>query len=163
MRAVKLGAAAFASTFIILNLISGPLACNSGWASPSIGSQGACSHHGGVDRTPAFLRFLASAAAGIVVGRWVAKRGEAPLRQAASAVAAQRKRDEELERQDEPLRRDLGARLAPPQATTNCPKCSGPMIGIAEAGVIFLRCADPVCGHEAAIEPPAVKRRRRRA
>lgn len=162
MRAVKFGAAAFVATLIFLNLISGPLTCNSGWGSPSIGSPGACSHHGGVDRTPVFLRFLASAAAGIAVGRWAAKRGEAPVRQPANVVAAQRKRDEQLELQDEPLRRNLEARLAPPNATTNCSKCSGPMTGIVEAGVIFLRCTDVDCGHEMAIDPSRVKRKRRR-
>jgi hypothetical protein len=35
----------------VLLLPFGPRAgvCSDGWASPSIGSQGACSHHGGVD------------------------------------------------------------------------------------------------------------------
>ncbi|MGH8398718.1 MAG: hypothetical protein ACRETA_10810 [Gammaproteobacteria bacterium] len=31
---------------------SHPLVCQDGWPSGSIGRQGACSHHGGVDRSP---------------------------------------------------------------------------------------------------------------
>ena len=30
----------------------GPVKCSDGWDSPSIGKQGACSHHGGVNRLP---------------------------------------------------------------------------------------------------------------
>ncbi|MBN9454264.1 MAG: hypothetical protein J0I42_20195 [Bosea sp.] len=163
MKAVKFGVATFVATFIFLNLISGPLTCNSGWASPSIGSQGACSHHGGVDRLPGFLRFLASAAAGITVGNWVSKRNSAPQRQPANVVAVQRKRDEELVQRNAPVRRDLEKRLAPASGNTDCPTCNSPMIGVAEAGVIFLRCSDAACGHEAAIERPVAKRKRRRA
>ena len=33
---------------IFFVLIQGPARCNDGWPSPSIGKQGACSHHGGV-------------------------------------------------------------------------------------------------------------------
>lgn len=32
-----------------INSYLGPVVCHDGWASPSIGMQGACSHHGGVD------------------------------------------------------------------------------------------------------------------
>lgn len=38
----------------------GPLACNDGWVSPSLGTQGACSHHGGVNDFPIQLLFVVS-------------------------------------------------------------------------------------------------------
>ncbi|GEM_PF-1499385 len=44
----KFTAAVFILTLILLKLIIGPVTCNSGWKSPSIGRSGACSHHGGV-------------------------------------------------------------------------------------------------------------------
>jgi hypothetical protein len=34
----------------IAHEIWGPITCADGWRSSSIGAQGACSHHGGVDR-----------------------------------------------------------------------------------------------------------------
>lgn len=40
--------------------------CNNGWSSPSIGKQGACSHNGGVNNTPAGLRFLGSLICAVV-------------------------------------------------------------------------------------------------
>nr|WP_278248742.1 topoisomerase DNA-binding C4 zinc finger domain-containing protein [Marinobacter halodurans] len=36
----------------------GPITCNSGWKSPSIGSSGACSSHGGVAEWKAFLPII---------------------------------------------------------------------------------------------------------
>lgn len=42
-----------------INLLLGPVTCKSGWRSPSIGSRGACSHHGGVeDRSWVFFLFV---------------------------------------------------------------------------------------------------------
>lgn len=43
--------------------------CVDGWRSPSIGTQGACSHHGGVASTGRGLAFLASIAIGVVAYR----------------------------------------------------------------------------------------------
>jgi hypothetical protein len=42
--------------------------CADGWRSSSIGIQGACSYHGGVDRSAASAAFLASIAVGVVIG-----------------------------------------------------------------------------------------------
>lgn len=43
----------------VINTLLGPLACKSGWRSPSIGSRGACSYHGGVeDRSWVFFLFI---------------------------------------------------------------------------------------------------------
>lgn len=54
---------------IVGNKIVGPIRCEDGWHSPSIGRQGACSHHGGVDTTPRdtifFLSFVFSIGSGI--------------------------------------------------------------------------------------------------
>lgn len=35
----------------VANIIVGPMVCNDGWSSSSIGISGACSHHGGVDNS----------------------------------------------------------------------------------------------------------------
>lgn len=42
------GIATFVFLFTIVRPFSGVGLCSDGWASPSIGRQGACSHHGGV-------------------------------------------------------------------------------------------------------------------
>jgi len=46
---IVLGIICFIVSAIILRMIFGPLTCADGWASSSIGSRGACSHHGGVE------------------------------------------------------------------------------------------------------------------
>ena len=57
------------AAFIALNLLFNlDPTCWDGWVSPSIGSQGACSHHGGVNKTLGTLAWLASVGAGIAVG-----------------------------------------------------------------------------------------------
>jgi hypothetical protein len=53
--------------------------CHDGWDSPSIGIRGACSHHGGVDRSAAEGAFLFSLLIGVVGGniaRLVSDRAE---------------------------------------------------------------------------------------
>ena len=65
-----------AGTFVLLFALIGPIGgavCSDGWASPSIGRQGACSHHGGVSQSggiAATAIFFAS----IYVGHFVAKK-----------------------------------------------------------------------------------------
>jgi len=51
----------------------GPTRCEDGWASPSIGTQGACSWHGGVDNSPAVNAFMATVACtmAVVAWRWI--------------------------------------------------------------------------------------------
>ena len=56
-------AAVFILTLIFLKFIIGPVTCNSGWKSLSIGRQGACSHHGGVAGWKGSLPILLSGAA----------------------------------------------------------------------------------------------------
>ncbi|WP_456388930.1 hypothetical protein [Profundibacter sp.] len=55
--------------FLALNLLFNlDPTCWDGWVSSSIGSQGACSHHGGVNKTLGTLAWLISVGAGIAVG-----------------------------------------------------------------------------------------------
>lgn len=55
-----------------------PYRCADGWESPSIGEQGACSHHGGVvggDATPWYVPPLAIGAGGFILALLVGKFG----------------------------------------------------------------------------------------
>ena len=56
----------FILAWIVISLLAGPLVCGDGWASGSIGRQGACSGHGGVNKLPQTLAFFASAALAFV-------------------------------------------------------------------------------------------------
>jgi hypothetical protein len=56
------------ASFIGLGYITEPAKCRSGWISPSIGRQGACSWHGGVDRSGPRNRFFGSLAISISSG-----------------------------------------------------------------------------------------------
>ncbi|MBL4613927.1 MAG: hypothetical protein JKY27_03515 [Magnetovibrio sp.] len=47
--------ATFVLSLIIISIFSGPLRCVDGWVSSSIGSSGACSHHGGVEVKPTLI------------------------------------------------------------------------------------------------------------
>src|SRR5690242_15360069 len=60
-RQTIVGVAVFIISFIALGFAI-ESRCRDGWHSSSIGQPGACSHHGGVDQTPGFLRLFASAA-----------------------------------------------------------------------------------------------------
>lgn len=59
------GIAAFFIVALTVSIISGPSKCNDGWASSSVGRQGACSSHGGVDRSKASLALTLGFIAGI--------------------------------------------------------------------------------------------------
>lgn len=50
----------FLVVFVILNLLipQPEIVCRDGWESSSIGIQGACSHHGGVNSAPSDLVFF---------------------------------------------------------------------------------------------------------
>ncbi|WP_152967616.1 hypothetical protein [Pannonibacter phragmitetus] len=50
--------------------------CSSGWISPSIGSSGACSHHGGVDRTRPRLAWVFSLVISGLAAWWTFKKLE---------------------------------------------------------------------------------------
>src|SRR5215472_3796835 len=80
------GAIAIVAFFILQNLLTilseqmfGPVKCSDGYASPSIGRSGACSSHGGVDRTrDALIAVLSLAGAGVIF-IWCAPLGRAPM------------------------------------------------------------------------------------
>ncbi len=51
----------------------GPATCRDGWASSSIGIQGACSWHGGVDRSKDTFAFFGATGAVFAVGAGIAR------------------------------------------------------------------------------------------
>lgn len=55
-----MGIIVFLGTMILLSILIGGAVCSDGWASASIGRQGACSSHGGIDRTVDVIKFLLS-------------------------------------------------------------------------------------------------------
>lgn len=57
-------------------LFFGELGCSDGWNSSSIGRQGACSHHGGVDALNGGSIFLGALIVSIVIFALVAKFGK---------------------------------------------------------------------------------------
>lgn len=54
------GIIVFLGAMILLSILLGGAVCSDGWASASIGRRGACSSHGGVDRTVGAIKFLLS-------------------------------------------------------------------------------------------------------
>lgn len=78
---VTLAVIAAALAYVVLSLIY-PTTCVDGWASPSIGIQGACSSHGGVARSLLFLRLIGTVVAGLAVWLLVAR-----FRRPAPAIA----------------------------------------------------------------------------
>ena len=102
------GAIAIVAFFILQNLLTilfeqtfGPVKCSDGYASPSIGRSGACSSHGGVDKSrDALIAVLSLAGAGAIF-IWCAPLGRAPqppVDSDAPAPAARRKRGGGLRR-----------------------------------------------------------------
>src|SRR6516225_1261055 len=79
------GAIAIVAFFVLQNLLTvlleemlGPVKCSDGYASPSIGRSGACSSHGGVDKSrDALIAVLSLAGAGAIF-IWCAPIGRAP-------------------------------------------------------------------------------------
>lgn len=63
------GLATFFICNVVLRYVFGPVVCNDGWASPSIGTQGACSWHGGVNDFPKYVSFLVSLVVAFIV--WI--------------------------------------------------------------------------------------------
>lgn len=50
----------FVGTLILIGALFGAAVCSDGWASGSIGSSGACSHHGGVSSIPVVVSLIAA-------------------------------------------------------------------------------------------------------
>jgi len=61
----------FLTIIFLVGGIFGAGACGDGWASRSIGSRGACSHHGGVSSVPAVVSFIAACIAVISFNSYI--------------------------------------------------------------------------------------------
>ena len=56
---------------VIIQSLLGPVVCADGWASQSIGKQGACSFHGGVDHSGRYIGFFGGIAGCFFVRKWI--------------------------------------------------------------------------------------------
>jgi hypothetical protein len=65
---MTIGATVGTALFIFFVSLQGPARCRDGWASPSIGTQGACSQHGGVASSPLLFELMLSALVGWAAG-----------------------------------------------------------------------------------------------
>ncbi|MGV8841133.1 MAG: hypothetical protein ACWA6X_12630 [Bauldia sp.] len=94
MHPVTLALVAAAIAYVVFSMIF-PTTCVDGWASPSIGIQGACSSHGGVANSLLYLRILGAIVAGTAVWLLVARfRRPAPeIATASLAIPAPPKAD----------------------------------------------------------------------
>lgn len=68
---IVVGFVVFFLLSFIGNQLVGPTRCSDGWASPSIGKQGACSHHGGVNRSPRSGVMILSILGGVLAATFV--------------------------------------------------------------------------------------------
>lgn len=147
---VAVGAMAFIASMLIIGAFMGPTTCNSGWQSGSIGRQGACSHHGGVNRTPGTLRFMVSLGVGIWAGIIVARRRD---REAVASPFLP------FEKGDRPTGRSEPRSIKTPEPATGvtgantvhgttCHSCGFTMRGFSEKGRIVLRCSATGCDAE---------------
>ena len=100
----SIGVAAAIAFFVLSGIFSGPTSCADGWRSPSIGSRGACSYHGGVTRTGS-LWFLISIAVGFAA--WGFADANSPRRRRERVVERRRTVADEAAVQTNP--RDLNA------------------------------------------------------
>lgn len=139
------GILTFIAAIITISTFMGPTTCKSGWKSPSIGRQGACSHNGGVDRTPAFLRFIASLGLAIGAGVLVAKRKENGPSSSSQTEHSQRSNSSQPQPAARKANEKSGKRFVPPQTGTSCPRCNEGMRAFAENGTILLKCDTVGC------------------
>lgn len=70
------GISTFVFCLILFGIVLPAATCMDGWGSTSIGSQGACSHHGGVNTIPNVIAMIISLAAGFFVWSKVNKKKE---------------------------------------------------------------------------------------
>jgi hypothetical protein len=70
---------AFIISMVLVGILMPTLVCMDGWASNSIGSQGACSHHGGVNYIPVVIGVMVSYAVAFFVWR-LAKKHESLIK-----------------------------------------------------------------------------------
>jgi hypothetical protein len=149
---IAIGVITFIIAMTVTGYLMGPTKCNSGWASSSIGKRGACSHHGGVNRTPGMLRFLASLALGVGAGVMTAKRAEAKQELPPSVQSARTHRARssfaKASHQWKPeaeVPSPSGGERSSTMGTT-CPSCGATMRAHAIEGSIVLMCPTDGCG-----------------
>jgi hypothetical protein len=109
----------FIFTYVLLPHSSGPPTCNDGWASPSIGTRGACSWHGGVKQDHSGIKFFFSVGIGYLASFLYVRRRDAALKRTSEEDKSTQKAS--LKKQDKP-RTD-------PRALLKCPLC-GTSMGI---------------------------------
>lgn len=103
----------FVFTYVLLPHSSGPPKCNDGWASPSIGTRGACSSHGGVKREHSGIKFFFSVGIGYLASYLYGRRRDAVL---------QRKSEE-----GKPIQKASLYKEDKPGTPLKCPLCGGRM------------------------------------
>lgn len=135
-----IGFAAFVLAMFVIGMNMGPTRCNSGWKSSSIGRQGACSHHGGVNRTPETLRLLASMAFGIGAGL-AAQKLQAP---SSPAPTGSEPRNHRVIPSTHARRSSLSRRVS----GSACSKCGSEARALVTDGRFVMKCQSPECGLE---------------
>ena len=78
---------AFVISLIVIGILMPALVCMDGWQSESIGKQGACSHHGGVNYIPVVLGVIISYAISFFVWK-IVKKNELKLKSDANRTVA---------------------------------------------------------------------------
>lgn len=112
-----IGCLFFVFTYVLLPHSSGPPTCNDGWASPSIGTRGACSWHGGVKREHSGIKFFFSVGIGYLASYLYGRRRDAVLQRKSKEGKPAQKAS--LHKQDKPS--------TDPRALLKCPLCGGSM------------------------------------
>lgn len=133
-RGMVVGVAVFVFLVLGSRSILGPATCRDGWRSPSIGRQGACSHHGGVSHSRMLLIFPF-----LGLAYWAGR--------LASCDSVGRKSD-------------VSPTLTPRPPGPKCPSCMGRMSKLTDddgphAGGQYWRCLNwPVCKGRITIPKP---------
>jgi hypothetical protein len=139
-------------TFLLISTaaaqMSGGTTCSDGWRSGSIGSQGACSHHGGVDRAP--ISFLIALAAGVGVGLGYSALRRRRTRTSEEVSFGQLRRWREIERPPAPARLPPDTAAATAGNVPRCAECGSDIIAVIDhvgphKGVLRRRCSNRVC------------------
>jgi hypothetical protein len=112
-RPMTIGVTVGTALFIFFVALQGPARCRDGWASPSIGRQGACSHHGGVSSSPLLFELTLSALVGWAAG--ALRNRPLEMRRLAERRAEQERIDAELKAKAQ-------------EDGTACPLCGFPLL-----------------------------------
>lgn len=71
---IRVSILVFLVVFFFVRILLGAAACSDGWRSGSIGSRGACSHHGGVDSVPGIVAVVLASIAVLFFFAYVDKK-----------------------------------------------------------------------------------------